>query len=155
MPTLIGWAGASGTITRGGWFLFALLFLWQFPHFLAIALMYRDDYSRAGFHMLPGFDLEGRFTHAKILAFTVALVAATLLPGFALSQGWLYFVSHGTRRSVLSILRSQAGCLWYEGFRQPPAARVGYLSARHTRGVGGREVIYRVRLRGIPLARGE
>lgn len=95
MPTLIGWAGASGTISRGGWFLFLLLFLWQFPHFLAIALMYRDDYSRAGFHMLPGFDLEGRFTHAEIIGFTIALIGVTLLPGFALAQGWLYFACMG------------------------------------------------------------
>ena len=58
MPTLIGWAGASAGIGRQAWLLFAILFLWQFPHFLAIALMYRDDYSRAGFRMLPSFDVE-------------------------------------------------------------------------------------------------
>src|SRR5579863_7420665 len=52
MPTLIGWAGASTTFSRQAWVLFAILFLWQFPHFLAIALMYRDDYGRAGFCML-------------------------------------------------------------------------------------------------------
>ena len=58
MPTLIGWAGASANINRQAWFLFAILFLWQFPHFLAIALMYRDDYSRAGYRMLPDFDRD-------------------------------------------------------------------------------------------------
>jgi heme o synthase len=58
MPTLIGWAGAAASIDRHAWLLFAILFLWQFPHFLAIALMYRDDYSRAGYRMLPGFDLD-------------------------------------------------------------------------------------------------
>ena len=58
MPTLIGWAGASAAIDRQAWLLFAILFLWQFPHFLAIALMYRDDYSRAGYHMLPAFDRD-------------------------------------------------------------------------------------------------
>src|SRR5439155_21261771 len=56
MPVLIGWAGASGRFGWNAWFLFAILFLWQFPHFLAIALMYREDYERAGFRMLPGFD---------------------------------------------------------------------------------------------------
>ena len=53
MPTLIGWAGAGSILNRQAWILFAVLFLWQFPHFLAIALMYREDYSRAGYRMLP------------------------------------------------------------------------------------------------------
>jgi len=83
MPTLIGWAGASAGIGRQAWLLFAILFLWQFPHFLAIALMYRDDYSRAGFRMLPSFDVEGKFTKAEILVFTVVLVLATMLPALA------------------------------------------------------------------------
>jgi heme o synthase len=80
MPTLIGWAGASAAINRQAWFLFAILFLWQFPHFLAIALMYRDDYARAGYRMLPHFDLDSRFTRAEILAFTLILVIITILP---------------------------------------------------------------------------
>ncbi|HXZ40688.1 MAG TPA: heme o synthase [Terriglobales bacterium] len=79
MPTLIGWAGASATIDRQAWFLFAVLFLWQFPHFLAIALMYREDYDRAGYRMLPRFDLDFRFTRAEILSFTAILVTTTLL----------------------------------------------------------------------------
>jgi protoheme IX farnesyltransferase len=80
MPTLIGWAGAAATIDRQAWFLFAVLFLWQFPHFLAIALMYREDYSQAGYRMLPRFDLDSRFTRAEILIFTFLLILATLLP---------------------------------------------------------------------------
>jgi len=80
MPTLIGWAGASATINRQAGFLFAILFLWQFPHFLAIALMYRDDYSRAGYRMLPDFDQDARFTHMEIVGFSVLLVIGTLLP---------------------------------------------------------------------------
>jgi protoheme IX farnesyltransferase len=80
MPTLIGWAGASAGINRNAWLLFGILFLWQFPHFLAIALMYRDDYARAGYRMLPRFDLDSRFTRAEIFGFTVALVAVTMLP---------------------------------------------------------------------------
>jgi len=82
MPTLIGWAGASSKINSHAWFLFALLFLWQFPHFLAIALMYREDYARAGYKMLPDFDRDGRFTRGEILACSVLLVLATLYPGF-------------------------------------------------------------------------
>jgi protoheme IX farnesyltransferase len=80
MPVLIGWAGAAGSIEPHAWFLFAILFLWQFPHFLAIALMYREDYSRAGYKMLPQFDLDFRFTRAEIIAFTVLLVVTTMLP---------------------------------------------------------------------------
>ena len=80
MPTLIGWAGASATINRQAWFLFAILFLWQFPHFLAIALMYRDDYTRAGYRMLPAFDRDTRFTRIEIVGFTLILVLATMLP---------------------------------------------------------------------------
>ena len=80
MPTLIGWAGASAHIDRHAWFLFSLLFLWQFPHFLAIALMYREDYDRAGYRMLPQFDRDSRFTRAEIVSFTLLLVGTTMLP---------------------------------------------------------------------------
>ncbi|SPE45056.1 Protoheme IX farnesyltransferase [Candidatus Sulfotelmatobacter sp. SbA7] len=80
MPTLIGWGAASGHIDPAAWFLFAILFLWQFPHFLAIALMYQDDYDRAGYRMLPRFDVDARFTRAEILGFSVVLVLVTLLP---------------------------------------------------------------------------
>src|SRR5256712_3588273 len=79
MPTLIGWAGASAHINRQSWFLFAILFLWQFPHFLAIALMYREDYARAGYRMLPRFDRDSRFTRAEIVGFTLILVVMTML----------------------------------------------------------------------------
>jgi protoheme IX farnesyltransferase len=80
MPTLIGWAGASGAVSGQAMILFAVLFLWQFPHFLAIALMYREDYERAGYHMLPQFDLDSRFTRGEIIAFTLALIVTTLVP---------------------------------------------------------------------------
>jgi protoheme IX farnesyltransferase len=83
MPTLIGWAGAGARIDREALFLFAILFLWQFPHFLAIALMYRDDYARAGYRMLPNFDEDSRFTRAEILGFTLVLVIVTVIQPFA------------------------------------------------------------------------
>jgi heme o synthase len=83
MPTLIGWAGAGAAINREAWFLFAILFLWQFPHFLAIALMYRDDYARAGYRMLPRFDMDSRFTRAEIFGFTLILILTTMLPVMA------------------------------------------------------------------------
>ena len=89
MPTLIGWAGAAGKIDPQAWFLFAVLFLWQFPHFLAIALMYREDYARAGYRMLPSFDREARFTRAEIFGFTILLVITTILPVMA-RGGFIY-----------------------------------------------------------------
>lgn len=80
MPVLIGWAGATGSLGPHAWFLFAIVFLWQFPHFLAIALMYREDYDRAGYKMLPAFDRDSHFTLAEIVAFTVILILITMLP---------------------------------------------------------------------------
>jgi len=91
MPALIGWAGASASIERHAWFLFAVLFLWQFPHFLAIALMYREDYTQAGYKMLPRFDLDSRFTRAEIVAFTVILIVTTMLP--LVDHGGLIYLS--------------------------------------------------------------
>lgn len=89
MPTLIGWAGAADRINGQAWFLFAILFLWQFPHFLAIAMMYREDYARAGFRMLPAFDADSRFTRAEILGFTLVLIVVSLLPLVAASTPYL------------------------------------------------------------------
>jgi len=104
MPTLIGWAGGSATINRQAWFLFAILFLWQFPHFLAIALMYRDDYSQAGYRMLPDFDRDARFTHAEIMGFSVLLVLATMSPLMFMSgdrAGLLYGAGMGLAGAFL------------------------------------------------------
>ena len=80
MPTLIGWAASSSSVGRNAWLLFGVLFLWQFPHFLAIALLYREDYAGAGFRMLPRFDTDGRFTKAEIVVFTAVLVMVPMLP---------------------------------------------------------------------------
>ncbi len=89
MPGLIGWSGAGAAIDARAWLLFALLFLWQFPHFLAIALLYREDYARAGYRMLPDFDLDSRFTRAKIVGFTVILIGTMMLP-LVDRGGWVY-----------------------------------------------------------------
>lgn len=103
MPTLIGWAGASAAIDRNALFLFAVLFLWQFPHFLAIALMYREDYTRAGYRMLPSFDLDSRFTRAEILGFTLLLILTTMLP----------IVNHVTPVYLIAMLVAGAYFLYY------------------------------------------
>jgi protoheme IX farnesyltransferase len=118
MPTLIGWAGASGQIDRHAWGLFAVLFLWQFPHFLAIALMYRDDYARAGYQMLPSFDRETTFTRGEILAFTLALIIVTMLPlmghsgpvyQLAMAAAGIFFLYHAAKltRSYSKVLASR------------------------------------------------
>lgn len=90
IPPVIGWtaAGASAT-AEGAWILFAVLFLWQMPHFLAIAWMYRDEYAQAGFHMLNARDTDGSGTAWKSLLCAVALALVTLVP-FVL--GWVGLV---------------------------------------------------------------
>ena len=80
VPPLIGWTAARGSISLEGWVLFAILFLWQFPHFLAIAWMYREDYSRAGILMLPVVEPNGRVTAQQIVVYTVMLLPVSLLP---------------------------------------------------------------------------
>lgn len=90
MPPLMGWTAASGEITLGAWALFALLFLWQFPHFLAIAWMYREQYAKAGILMLPVVEKEGRLTALQIVVFTVAMLPVSLAPFFLEFSGWIY-----------------------------------------------------------------
>ncbi len=92
MPPLIGWVAARGRIGVEAWILFAILFLWQFPHFLAIAWMYRDDYARAGIKMLPVVEPEGRVTGQQIITYTVLLVPVSLLPVAVGISGQIYLV---------------------------------------------------------------
>jgi len=91
LPPLIGWAAAHGVVTIGGWTLFAIVFLWQIPHFMAIAWMYRDDYRSAGFPMLPVIEPDGRRTGRHALWFAVALLPVSLAPTFVGLSGWTYF----------------------------------------------------------------
>jgi len=80
MPPLIGWAAARGRLDPESWMLFAIVFLWQFPHFMAIAWMYRDDYDRAGFRVLPADEGRAPFVTYQTLVALVALLPASLLP---------------------------------------------------------------------------
>src|SRR2546423_12802072 len=91
MPPLIGWTAARGEIDVAAWVLFAILFLWQFPHFLAIAWMYREDYGRAGIRMLPVVEPEGRVTGQQIIAYTLMLLPVSLLPTMIGISGRVYF----------------------------------------------------------------
>lgn len=91
MPPFIGWVAANGQITIEAWILFAILFLWQFPHFLAIAWMYRDDYARAGIKMLPVVEPEGRITSQEIIRYTALLLPVSLMPTLVHLSGMVYF----------------------------------------------------------------
>ncbi len=80
MPPLIGYAAAAGLLNTEAWVLYAILFLWQFPHFYAIAWMYREDYERAGIRMLPVVEPDGESTARRILLFSFALIPISILP---------------------------------------------------------------------------
>jgi len=91
LPPLIGWAAAAGSIAGGGLALFAILFVWQLPHSLAIASMYRDDYARGGFRLLPVTHPNGGMTERQILVHAVALLPVSLLPTIIGVAGPIYF----------------------------------------------------------------
>jgi len=91
IPPMMGWTAVQGTIGFQAWWLFSILFLWQLPHFLAIGWLYREDYARGGFPMLPVTDTEGTQTSRQVIINTVALIAVSLLPAFLGLSGVLYF----------------------------------------------------------------
>ena len=93
-PVLMGWSAATNTLSLEAWTLYAILFLWQFPHFYAIGLIYREDYARAGMLMLPSVDeKDERTTFRLILIFTQLLIVASLLFSFIAHTGMLYFAA--------------------------------------------------------------
>ena len=91
IPPMMGWAAARNDVGPQGWVLFSILFLWQMPHFLAIAWMYREDYARAGFPMLPVLDPKGEVTGLMTMAYAVALLPVSLLPAYFRMTGTAYF----------------------------------------------------------------
>jgi protoheme IX farnesyltransferase len=91
LPPVIGWAAAQNVLSQGAWVLFAILFLWQLPHFLAIAWMYREDYARAGLPMLPVIEPDGRSTGVQAVIYTAALVPVVLAPTLIGMSGMIYF----------------------------------------------------------------
>lgn len=90
LPPLIGWAAAEGTISTLGWILFAILFLWQMPHFFAIAWTHRKDYAQGGFVMLSNADASGQKVAVQSFLFCLALVVSTLLPVILGYASWLF-----------------------------------------------------------------
>ncbi len=92
MPPMIGYAAASGHLNADAWALFAILFLWQFPHFLAIAWMYREDYARAGILMLPVVEPDGQSTSRQIVIYASTLIPVSLFPTLLGMTGRIYVV---------------------------------------------------------------
>jgi protoheme IX farnesyltransferase len=107
IPPMIGWVAATGSLGRGAWLLFAILFLWQFPHFHAIAWMYREDYARAGILMLPVVDREGTRTFRQIILYAVGLVGVSLLPVLLGLAGVVYFFG-----ALVTCTALVQVCLW-------------------------------------------
>ncbi|MGH9475046.1 MAG: heme o synthase [Terriglobales bacterium] len=122
-PILMGWAAARGGLDAGAWILFGIQFLWQFPHFLAIAWLYKEQYERAGIRMLPVVDEIGSETSRQVLLYSLALIPVSLLPSLIGLTGVIYFlgalvlglgllyvslesVRAKTRKSYLSLLRA-------------------------------------------------
>lgn len=92
IPPLMGWTSSANEITLGAWVLFSILFLWQFPHFLAIACMYREQYAKAGILMLPVIEKDGKLTARQIVTFTVILLPVSVAPFFIGLAGPVYLV---------------------------------------------------------------
>jgi protoheme IX farnesyltransferase len=91
LPPVIGWAAARNELSQGAWILFAIVFLWQLPHFLAIAWIYREDYERAGFLMLPVIEPDGRSTARQAVVYAAALLPVSLAPTLLKMTGEAYF----------------------------------------------------------------
>jgi heme o synthase len=118
VPPVIGWVAASGSLDLGAGLLFAILFLWQFPHFHAIAWMYREDYSRAGILMLPVVDREGKRTFRQIVDTAAALLAVSILPTVLGLTGRIYLLG-----AVVLCILLLAVCVWAAAVKTNVRAR--------------------------------
>jgi protoheme IX farnesyltransferase len=126
MPGVLGWTAARNQLDWGTLVLFAILFLWQFPHFFSIAWLYREDYAKGGIRMLPVVEADGRSTALRILIYSLVLIPVSLLPSFFGMAGRTYLVG----ALVLSV------ALLYFGVRlvtlnMPITHAVSKLRARH------------------------
>ena len=95
LPPMIGWAAAQGTLTAGAWALFAIVFVWQIPHFMAIAWLYREDFRRAGFPLLPVIHPDGKTTARQAVLFSLLLLPLSMMPFWLGMTGMLYVVGAG------------------------------------------------------------
>ncbi len=110
LPPLGGWAAATNQIDLGAWVLFLIMFCWQHPHFYAIAWMYKEDYKRGGFKMLPVVEPDGMSTFRQIIIYSVLLLIVSLVPSFIGMSGKVYFVGS----AILGLFMLSVGCLLYE-----------------------------------------
>jgi len=124
LPPVIGWAAARGTVEGGALVLFAILFLWQIPHFLAIASIYREDYAKGGLPMLPVLDKTGGITGRQAVLHSVCLLAASLMPGLLGMAGRVYLVGV----TLLGACLLGTAVLWAVQ-RTPLAARKVFLGS--------------------------
>jgi protoheme IX farnesyltransferase len=124
LPPVIGWAAARGRVDGGAFVLFAILFLWQIPHFLAIAWIYREDYARGGLPMLPVVDPAGVVTGRQAVANTLALAIVSLAPAFGGMAGSIYLVG----ALALGVMFT-AAAVWAAVKRTPAAARGLFLAS--------------------------
>jgi protoheme IX farnesyltransferase len=102
VPPLIGWAAARGRLDPQAWVLFAIVFCWQFPHFMAIAWMYREDYARAGYLVLPSDERRDRFFLLQTLGASLALIPLSLIPSIAGESGLIYSIGALILGSIFS-----------------------------------------------------
>jgi protoheme IX farnesyltransferase len=139
LPPVIGWSAASGSLAPGAFILFAILFLWQVPHFLAIAWLYRDDYARAGFPVLPVLDREGSFTARQTLVHSLALLAVSLTPVVAGMAGGLYLAGAAALGCGLTVFSARLlGARDLGAARRLFLASVVYLPALSSLLIAGR-----------------
>ena len=124
LPPVIGWTARTGSLDQGAFILFAILFLWQVPHFLAIAWLYRDDYARGGFPMLPVLDREGSFTARQAVVHSLALLLVSLLPFPAGIAGPVYLAGAALLGVALTLFAVRLLSL-----RTLPAARGLFLAS--------------------------
>jgi heme o synthase len=106
LPAVIGWAAATNTLSIEGWVLFGIVFMWQMPHFLAIAWMYRDDYARAGMPLLPVIEPDGKSTGRQAVLYTAVLIPLSMLPtgvGLATARFLVGAISLGAILMMLSL----------------------------------------------------
>ncbi len=130
MPGVLGWTAARGQLEWGTLVLFAILFVWQFPHFFSIAWLYRDDYAKGGVKMLPVVEEDGRSTARRILIYSVALIPISLLPSFMGMAGKDLPGGCGGSRLRAALFRNPSGV------PEPAAGQRALEDARPSRAAG-------------------
>jgi protoheme IX farnesyltransferase len=104
LPAVIGWAAATNTLSIEGWVLFGIVFMWQMPHFLAIAWMFRDDYARAGIPLLPVLQPDGRTTAHQAVLYAAGLIPISFLPTAVGIASAYYLVGAMVLGAILMVL---------------------------------------------------